>query len=70
MSDIRTASREVQADLANQCRRMATLVEARDWAGFLKAFAAFIAQMLPLILPLFLEPGPPAPPVTPPGPVG
>lgn len=29
---------------------------ARDWAGFFAALAAFTAQVLPLILPLFGKP--------------
>jgi len=68
MSDLRTASPEVQADLANKCQAMAVQAEARDWGAFLKNLFEIFKLVFPLILPLFLEPGPTPP--TPPSPVG
>lgn len=29
---------------------------ARDWSGFFAAFSAFLAQILPLVIPLFAQP--------------
>jgi hypothetical protein len=29
---------------------------ARDWAGFFAALAAFMSQIMPLIIPLFMNP--------------
>jgi len=30
-------------------------LSARDWAGFFAAIAAFLAQILPLLIPLFTK---------------
>ena len=35
--------------------RDSTPLEARDWAGFFAALAAFMTKLLPLILPLFAK---------------
>jgi len=51
------------------CDAMSAAVAARDWAAFFAKLIEFAKLILPIILPLFLEPAP-TPPVTPPGPVG
>jgi len=61
------AKPEDHAKLGACCDAMSDAVAARDWAAFFAKLIEFAKLILPIILPLFLEPAP-TPPT--PGPVG
>lgn len=60
------AKPEDHAKLQACCDAMSAAVGARDWAAFFARLIEFAKLILPIILPLFLDPAPP----TPPGPGG
>jgi DNA-binding GntR family transcriptional regulator len=45
------------------CDEMSTAIAARDWAAFFARLIEFAKLILPIILPLFLDPAPPIPPL-------